>query len=460
MKKGIRFYLALYGAKLFSKGLSLIGRAGTHNPGVLALKICPDFLARMDMPKTIIGITGTNGKTTTANMVIDILTDNGFQPVSNRSGSNILGGVVTTLIGAITLTGHTVRDLAVLELDERSSRLIYPYVHPNLLLVTNLFRDSFKRNAHAEFIYDILDQNIPASTKLVLNGDDLISARLAAKNDRVYFGVDPLENEEIMDNNIIQDLPLCPYCGAPMVYEFRRYHHIGRAHCSHCDFASPALDYALCAVHPETGRVEMRMHEKTEDFKMVGQSAPDLYNLAGAIALLSEFGLTPLQLRSSIEKLHIVESRYHEEEIAGKTVILSVAKGQNPIACSRVFASIRRRPGCKTVILMLDDLGDAKETSENIAWLYDTDYEFLRDDSIVQIICAGVRSLDHRVRLLVAGVAPEKITCVSKESEAADAVRPEETDTIYLLYDVYTVSTAKAAEASLKALLEREEEHQ
>lgn len=87
MKKGIRFYLALYGAKLFSRGLSLIGRAGTHNPGVLALKICPDFLARMDMPKTIIGITGTNGKTTTANMVIDILTDNGFQPVSNRAAA-------------------------------------------------------------------------------------------------------------------------------------------------------------------------------------------------------------------------------------------------------------------------------------------------------------------------------------------------------------------------------------
>lgn len=134
--------------------------------------------------------------------------------MSNRAGSNILGGIVTTMISAIDWRGRTTKDLAVLELDERSSRLVFPHVHPDLLLCTNLFRDSFKRNAHSEFIFDILDQNIPASTKLVLNGDDLISARLAPKNDRVYFGVLPQEGEEMTEDNRIQDMPLCPYCGA------------------------------------------------------------------------------------------------------------------------------------------------------------------------------------------------------------------------------------------------------
>ena len=138
-------------------------------------------------PCKIIGITGTNGKTTTANMINDILADNGYSPVNNRAGSNILGGVATTLISAVNLRGKTVKDLAVLELDERSSRLIYPYVHPTYLLCTNLFRDSYKRNAHSEFIFDILDKHIPKQTKLVLNADDLVSARLAKGNDRVYF---------------------------------------------------------------------------------------------------------------------------------------------------------------------------------------------------------------------------------------------------------------------------------
>lgn len=454
--KGIRFYLALYGAKLFSRALMLLRRSGTHNPGVLALKICPDFLARMDMPEKILAITGTNGKTTSANMAVDILADNGYHPISNRAGSNILGGVVTALISGINWKGRTVNNLAVLELDERSSRLIYPHLHPDLLLCTNLFRDSFKRNAHAEFIFDILDQNIPSSTKLVLNGDDLISARLSPGNERVYFGVLPQEQEDSVEDNIIQDMPLCPYCGAPLAYEFRRYHHIGRAYCSRCSFASPDLDYAVTAVREDAGRLEMRLQEETEDFKMVGPSITDAYNLAGVIALLSEFGLSRQQLRASVEKLQIVQSRYKEETIGGKHVILSVAKGQNPIACSRVFDTIRRHEGRKAVVLMLDDLGDAKETSENISWLYDADFEFLRDESVAQIVCSGVRSADYRVRLLIAGIDPSRITCVSHEAEAADAIRADDIDTIFLLYDVYTVSHARTAEAALKNRLEKE----
>ena len=455
--KGIRFYLALYGAKLFTKVLRVLHRNGTHNPGVLALKICPDFLSRMDMPKQILGITGTNGKTTTVNMVLDILSDNGYEPVSNRAGSNILGGIVTTMISAIDWRGRTTKDLAVLELDERSSRLVFPHVHPDLLLCTNLFRDSFKRNAHSEFIFDILDQNIPASTKLVLNGDDLISARLAPKNDRVYFGVLPQEGEEMTEDNRIQDMPLCPYCGAPLRFEFRRYHHIGRAACTRCDFASPQLDYAVTKVHPDTLRLDMSLKGKETDLKMVGPSVTDTYNLAAAVALLSEFGLTDLELQRSIEKLEIVKSRYQEIDIGGKHVILSVAKGQNPVVCSRVFDFIRRYEGRKAVVLMVDDLGDAKTTSENISWLYDADFEFLRDDSITQIVCSGVRNLDYRVRLLIAGISPDRITCVRQEADAASAVDLTQADTIFFLYDVYTVSHAKTAEAVLRARLETKE---
>ena len=71
--KGIRFFAALYAAKLATVALSVMHHNGTHMPGVLAMKICPDFLGRMDKPKTIIGITGTNGKTTSAFLIKDLL---------------------------------------------------------------------------------------------------------------------------------------------------------------------------------------------------------------------------------------------------------------------------------------------------------------------------------------------------------------------------------------------------
>ena len=68
---------------------------------------------------------------------------------------------------------------------------------------------------------------------------------------------------------------------------------------------------------------------------------------------------------------------------------LDVYKRQ-PVACSRVFASIKNHTGKKAVVLMLDDLGDAEETSENTAWIYDTDFVFLNDDSITQVICLSL----------------------------------------------------------------------
>ena len=68
-----RFHVALAAAKL-SKGLiQLLGRNGTHTPGVIALKICPDFLAQAPKAPLTICVTGTNGKTTCSNLITDVL---------------------------------------------------------------------------------------------------------------------------------------------------------------------------------------------------------------------------------------------------------------------------------------------------------------------------------------------------------------------------------------------------
>ena len=57
----VRFYIALWAAKLSQLLLRLLGRKGTYFAGKLAIKLCPDFLARIGRPKTLIGVTGTNG---------------------------------------------------------------------------------------------------------------------------------------------------------------------------------------------------------------------------------------------------------------------------------------------------------------------------------------------------------------------------------------------------------------
>ena len=79
MKRNLRFYFALMFARGTALVLKLIGRKGTSMPGSWAIILCPDFIGRMPKPKKIIGITGTNGKTTVSNMIEDVLEDNGIE---------------------------------------------------------------------------------------------------------------------------------------------------------------------------------------------------------------------------------------------------------------------------------------------------------------------------------------------------------------------------------------------
>lgn len=443
MKKTIRFYLTMALAKCMIVLMRLLGKNATNLPGEVALILCPTFLGQLEKPETIIAVTGTNGKTTVTNMIADVLEDNGYDFVSNRMGGNVDTGVTSALIKASTLSGRSRKNLAVLEIDERSANRIYPYLTPTYLVCTNLFRDSAKRNAHTEFISQILNTYMPASTRLILNGDDLISGRLAPDNERVYFGIDHLEGEPPTTDNLIKDIVSCPICDYPLAYDFTRYNHIGRAHCTHCDFGSPEVDYAVTAVDYENRLATMRTPAGEEAYRLVGDNITDLYNMAAAVALLQEFGLSARQVKASCEKMKIVETRYKQETVGGKTLVDNMAKGQNPIACSRVFDFVRKTPGKKAVILTVEDPHYAKPDTEYTAWIYDADFEFLQEDTIRQIVVGGKRAWDFQVRLLMAGVPKERIVCCEQERDTPKHLRLADVDTIFLLHDTSNIALAQ-----------------
>ena len=458
MKRNLRFYFALFFAKGTALVLKLIRRKGTSMPGSWAIILCPDFLGRMPRPKTVIGITGTNGKTTVANMVEDVLSDQGYDFVCNRSGTNVNTGVASALIANSTFFGKPKKDLAVFELDERSSPKILPYLKPDLLLCTNIFRDSFKRNAHMEFIVDILNRYIPDNTRLVLNADDLLCAGIRPENPHVTFGIDHLPGDGTECHNIVRDVTVCPKCGAKLTWDLVRYHHIGKAHCPACDFRSPEADYRLISMDGEAHKMTVLSGGQERIYPLPNETTINVYNSLSAISLLSEFGLSPEQITASMDKLSISETRYSEEEIGGKKVILHLAKGQNPIACSRAFENIRDYPGKKAVILFLDDYFDAAHSVENTAWLFDTDFEFLNDENIVQIICAGARHWDVTLRLLLADIPKEKIAHLRENEQAAaqlsmEKLSMEKADSVFILYDVYTIGLANHVKEQVKELL-------
>lgn len=454
MKRNLRFTLALLAAKLSIFCLRLIGRKGTNLPGGVAIFLCKDFLGRMPRPETIIGITGTNGKTTVANMVEDVLEQEGYDFVCNRTGSNVDTGVASALIAHSTLLGKPKKKLAVFELDERSANLTMSYIKPDLLLVTNIFRDSYKRNAHPEFIVDILNRFVPDSTRLVLNGDDLMCASLKPDSPRTYFSIDPQPDEAPSGENIVQDVRACPRCGALLEWSPRRYHHIGRASCPQCGLRSPEAECRALRVRPKDMLV--RMGEQELSLPLSNHTMINVYNSLAAAALLYAFGLAPEKIARAMEHTAISASRYLEEEVNGRRVILHLAKGQNPVACSRAFQNIRDYPGKKAAILFLDDYFDAQHTVENISWLYDADFEFLADDSVTQVIAAGARHWDVYLRLLMAGAAEERLSHMPETERAAEALRISDADAVFILYDVYTIGLANRVKEQVKELMKKE----
>lgn len=453
MKKGIKFYIALWGAKAGTVLLKILRRNATFFPGKFALKVCPDFIGKIGKPKTIIAVTGTNGKTTVCNMIEDVLKDNKYVFIDNKYGSNIDAGVATTLISGASIMGKAKNDLAVLEVDERSSPKIYPYLTPTYLVCNNLFRDSMMRNAHTEFISELLTKYIPKDTTLILNGDDLITSNLAPENKRIYFGIDKLDTDGKTCENIARDIVVCPKCNTKLEYDYVRYNHIGKAHCPKCDFKSPEIDYLVTKLDLKNRKMVLQNGEREEEYDLISDNIINVYNILSTIVVLKQIGLGRDQINESLKKQKIVDTRYSEEMIDNVKVITHLSKGMNPIACSRVFDYVRKYEGNKAVILLLDDLHEAANGSENTAWQYDTDYEFLKDESIKQIIIAGARYLDGYVRLLIAGVEKERIVCQRDELTAIDSLKLDGIETVFILHDLYSMELKEAAKKKVEIII-------
>lgn len=448
MKK-ILFFIALWAAKAATLAMKVLGRNASYLPGKIALKICKDFMGHLTPPKTVIAVTGTNGKTTVSNLLTSVLEKNGYSVTNNSLGSNVQAGVASALLQDSTLTGKAKKEIAVLEVDERSSLLIYPYIKPDYLLCNNIMRDSLSRNAHTEFITFIINKALPSSTKVVLNADDLICATLAPANkDRVYFGLD-VEKTNEQGPEYLQDIVYCPECGGKLEAEYIRYNHIGRMHCSNCAFRSPAPDYVVSELDRENNTFTVKHGEIRTTYSLINDNVVNLYNFCGLIALLSELGLTDEQIALGFEKSKIVKTRFDQVASGDLTITMQLSKGENPTACARCFSYVSKCPGEDKAIIVV---GDNFMDSENPCWLFDSNYSYLKDPSINQIIFSGPRCQDQLLRAQLAGVPAEKIKYINDSKDGASILDTAKSKHIYVLYGPYMVKEANIVKNKLVQL--------
>lgn len=442
MKRPISFYLAIIITRLSIALLRLLGRAGTHLPGRIALKVCPDFLRYIEPPKQLLAITGTNGKTTVANMIGDYFKTNGIDYAHNGLGSNIEEGIVVAMLSASTFFGDSKIENVVLEVDERVSLKVYPKIKPDVLIITNLFRDSYKRNAHVEFISKILNDSIPDETLLVVNADDIISSQIKPSNKKVAFGIARLSHEVDNTDSLIHDAKHCPVCFYPLTYTFTRYHHIGHVHCSVCGFTNIESDVHIQRVSKDQQHATGMAFNQPFELPFNQQSLMDLYNRLAALSGLLMCGYDLASIEQSMNQIQTVSTRYQHDIINNKEIKLILAKDQNPIACSRVFESVSKDTTKNAAVLVINEQNTTNAESENMAWYYDADFERLNQTHIKQVIAGGFRYLDFIVRAKLANINPHIIDGAINNFDAAKKVDWDVVDIVYVLYGTKNIKEA------------------
>ncbi|MBQ5441866.1 MAG: DUF1727 domain-containing protein, partial [Firmicutes bacterium] len=294
--------------------------------------------------------------------------------------------------------------------------------------------DSIMRNAHPEYIRWLLEKYVPETTKLVLNADDLMSCYMLPNNDRVYFGIEKLPTDTVKCHNLIDDLQICPKCDHKLKYEYRRYSNVGRAHCVNCDFGSPDYDYSAGNVDFENMRFTFRGPDFEVDLPIIDDRFVNLYNETALITLLLQLGYSMDEIKKNLDTVEVVKTRFNHETIGDIKVFNVLGKGLNAFAESRVYETIVSQPGDKELVMFINDLGLAAHWSENISWIYDTDFETLNVDSIKKIVAVGDRGLDYRLRMLFAGIPEEKIVHVMKMDDAIKQVDIKPGMNYYVLY--------------------------
>ena len=434
----MRVLLAIWAGKLAAAALRVLGRAGTHVPGIVARKIHPGIIGAVRHPTRVVVVTGTNGKTTVSNLLAEALEGEGLRVASNRNGSNLAAGVAATLIGAVTWTGKSRADIGVFEMDERSAKLVLPGLDPDLLVCMNLTRDSIKRNAHPAYIAWILSSALPEHTSLVLNADDLIVASLGEDaNPRTYFAVDRLATDSDKPTGAAVDVEICPVCDHTLDWDYWRFNHIGKVRCHSCGYSSPEASFRAREVDAAAGRVTLDLDGESRSARLINDNVVNIYNEIAVAAALVNLGVPGDRIINAFDHLSPPTTRSASEVIGGTRLVRQLTKGLVGVACSRAFEYISSFAGRKTVVLNIDEVSERTTEVENVAWIYDADYEYLADDSFEQIVVGGVRRYDQALRLAIAGVAEERILTVTSEIETAEVVELDGVDAVFNLHSVH-----------------------
>ena len=418
----IRTTAAIVAGKATRAALHVLGRGATALPGLVALAVDPDTVARISdaLPHGAVGVTGTNGKTTTTRMLSDIVRAAGWAPVHNRSGSNLDRGLAAAILADATWRGEPRGNVGIYELDEASVPRILARLHPRILVVTNLFRDQLDRYFEIDALARRLAAAIallPDTTTLVLNADDPIVAYLgnAHRGPVLYFGVDDPRIGGVggigsTASQGISDATRCPRCHGPLAYTRIVLAHVGDWSCAQCGLARPARDLAAAQISLGPAATELRIAGTIGSaLDPIIIPVPGAYNAYNALAALAAARALDIGVPTATRALAAYRPAFGRlEAISADGRSLRLVLVKNPAGFNAAIGALLetgRRPR------ILAALNDRDADSRDVSWIWDADFEALAP-AIVHAVVTGLRGRDMALRLKYAGVPADRIVVV------------------------------------------------
>lgn len=393
----LRRILAVWAAKLAEKiSVHIFHRQGVTWAGKIALRLDPSILKTLasQVKKDIFIVCGTNGKTTTNNMLCAALEAEGYKVVCNHTGSNMLNGVAAAFALAAGLSGNLKADYACIEIDEASTRRVFPHFKPDYMVLTNLFRDQLDRYGEIDITMNILKEVMKSAPKMkvIVNGDDALSAFLAMDSGNPYatYGISKKVTDDSKSNEI-REGRFCKKCGALLHYNFYHYSQLGDYACTNCDFKRPEPDF-------DAGDVEVG---ETLSFTVEGKRIHanykgfyNVYNILAAYAALRTGEIEPVHFNQMLSRFHPENGRMEQFQIDGTKIMLNLAK--NPAGFNQNISAVMQDQTEKDIIIVINDNA---QDGIDVSWLWDVDFDRFHEDNIHSITVSGIRCQDMRLRM-------------------------------------------------------------
>ena len=427
--KKIRLSLSVMTGKLVRLGLKTTGRSATALPGNIALRVEPDLLKVVnERCKKKVIVTGTNGKTTTNNLIVHIIGSNFKNVLSNLRGANMPQGIASSFIE----NKKDEYDWGVFEVDEGSFKRVIRDIEPDYIVVTNFFRDQLDRYGEIENTVAMVYETIkPLNTFLILNADDpLVSKFKNLNKNNIFYGIK--KNQFSSKEETVVETRNCPSCNSYIDYEYFNYGQLGGYNCKKCGFKNPPYDYYIENINYKDNKYCFDINTNKEIFKdtcFEYEGIYNIYNCCAAFSFSCEVGIEPSEIINRMENFDYKLGRM--EEIKFKDKIVKIVLTKNPIGLTEVIKSISHDKRKKAILFILNDNpADGKD----ISWIWDAGLDnFKNIENLEKIYCSGKRAEDIALRIQYAHTPTELIKIDDNMQESIKKAVQEDVEIVYIL---------------------------